>query len=149
MGYLQIIDPSEGRHLDEKTIAEIFDNPDREPAEPPRGLIEEPALADPSFLDELINIQALDPWVTTYKQFLYIYHDVISKGKFDLGWTDVVDDDPVHIYMPIQDPARAQADNLRLGGRTPEEGSNRGVAEHLQFAHLPSCLLYTSDAADE
>ena len=35
---------------------------------------------------------------------LYRYHDVISKGKFDLGWTDVVehkielnDDDPVHI----------------------------------------------------
>ena len=35
---------------------------------------------------------------------LYRYHDVISKGRFDLGWTDVVehkidltDDDPVHI----------------------------------------------------
>ena len=35
---------------------------------------------------------------------LYRYHDVISKGKFDLGWTDVVehkielnDDGPVHI----------------------------------------------------
>ena len=35
---------------------------------------------------------------------LYRYHDVISKGKFDLGWADVVEhkidltnDDPVHI----------------------------------------------------
>ena len=37
-------------------------------------------------------------------EMLYRYHDVISKGKFDLGWTDVVeheidltDDDPMHI----------------------------------------------------
>ena len=35
---------------------------------------------------------------------IHRYHDVVSKGKFDLGWTDVVehkielsDDDPVHI----------------------------------------------------
>ena len=35
---------------------------------------------------------------------LFCYHDVISKGKFDLRWTDVVelkidltDDNPVHI----------------------------------------------------
>ena len=35
---------------------------------------------------------------------LYRYHNVISKGKFALGWTDVVehkidltDDNPVHI----------------------------------------------------
>ena len=56
------------------------------------------------FLDGAINIQAPDPWVTTYRKLLYRYHDVISKGKFDLGWTDVVehkidltDEDPVHI----------------------------------------------------
>ena len=56
------------------------------------------------FLDGAINIQAPDPWATTYRKLLYRYHDVISKGKFDLGWTDVVehkidltDEDPVHI----------------------------------------------------
>ena len=41
---------------------------------------------------------------TTYREMLYRYRNVISKGKFKLGWTDVVehninlmDDDPVHI----------------------------------------------------
>ena len=40
----------------------------------------------------------------TYHQLIHRYHDVVSKGKFDLGWTDVVehkmnltDEDPVHI----------------------------------------------------
>ena len=67
MGYLQLIDPSKGRHLDETAIAEIFDNTDGEPAEPPRGLIEEPSPADLFFLDESINIQTLDPLATTYR----------------------------------------------------------------------------------
>ena len=65
-------------------------------------MMEEPSPAGPSFLDETINIQARDSWATTYRPLLYKYHDVISKRKFDLGWTDVVehkidltDDDPV------------------------------------------------------
>ena len=66
--------------------------------------IREPTKEVLTFLDESINIQAPDPWATTYREMLYRYHDVISKGKFNLGWTDVVehkielsDDDPVHI----------------------------------------------------
>ena len=47
IGYLQLIDPSEGRQLDETTIAEIFDNPEGEPAEPPRGLIAETLTCGP------------------------------------------------------------------------------------------------------
>ena len=85
MGYLQLINPSEGRQLDETTIAKIFDNPDGEPAEPPWGLIEEPSSVDLSFLNEAINIQAPDPWATTYRKLLYRYHDMISEVKFDLG----------------------------------------------------------------
>ena len=48
----------------------------------------------------------------TYRKLLYLYHDVISKGKFDMGRTDVVehkidliDDDTVHIRrfrIPLQ-----------------------------------------------
>ena len=34
MGYLQLIDPSKGRQLDDPTIAEIFNNPAKEPEEP-------------------------------------------------------------------------------------------------------------------
>ena len=67
MGYLQLIDPSKGRHLDETAIADIFDNTDGEPAEPPRGLIEEPSPADLFILDESINIQMLDPLAATYR----------------------------------------------------------------------------------
>ena len=85
-------------------MTEIFRNPAGEPEEPPRGAIQEPTKEELTFLDESINIQAPDPWGTTYREMLYRYHDVISKGKFDLGWTDVVehkinltDDDPVHI----------------------------------------------------
>ena len=85
-------------------MTEIFRNPAGEPEEPPRGAIQEPTKEELTFLDESINIQAPDPWATTYREMLYRYHDVISKGKFDLGWTDVVehkidltDDDPVHI----------------------------------------------------
>ena len=66
--------------------------------------IQEPTREELTFLDESINIQAPDPWASTYREMLYRYHDVISKGKFDLGWTDVVehkidptDDDPVYI----------------------------------------------------
>ena len=95
---------SERRQLDESILAEIFGNPAGEPEEPPRGAITEPTREELTFLDESINIQAPDPWATTYREILYRYHDVISKGKFDLGWTDVVehrieltDDDPVHI----------------------------------------------------
>ena len=61
MGYLQLIDPSEGRQLNDTTIVEIFDNPAGEPAEPPRGLVEEASPADLLFLNESINIQAPDP----------------------------------------------------------------------------------------
>ena len=104
IGYLQLIDPGKKKPLHETTLAEIFDNPDGEPEEPPRGTIQETSTEELAFLDESINIQALDPWASTYWELVYCHHDVISKGKFDLGWTDVVehkidltDDDPVHI----------------------------------------------------
>ena len=67
IGYLQLIDPSEGKQLDETTLAEIFDNPDGEPEEPPRGAIQEPSTEKLAFLDESINIQAPDPWASTYR----------------------------------------------------------------------------------
>ena len=82
---MQLIDPSEGKQLDETTLTEIFDNPDGEPEDPPRGAIQEPSTEELAFLDELINIQAPDPWAGTYRELLCRYHDVISKGKFDLA----------------------------------------------------------------
>ena len=60
IGYLQLINPSEGKQLDETTLAEMFDNPDGEPEEP-RGTIQEPSTEELAFLEESINIQAPDP----------------------------------------------------------------------------------------
>ena len=39
IGYLQLIDPSEGQQLDDSILAEIFGNPAGEPEEPPRGCL--------------------------------------------------------------------------------------------------------------
>ena len=57
IGYLKLIDPSEGKQLDETTLAEIFDNPAGEPEEPPRGAIWEPTREELTLLDESINIR--------------------------------------------------------------------------------------------
>ena len=104
IGYFQLIDPAEGKQIDDTILAEIFGNLAGEPKEPPRVAFREPTKEELTFLDESINIQAPDPWATTYREMLYRYHDVISKGKFNPGWTDVVehkidltDDNPVHI----------------------------------------------------
>ena len=55
-------------------------------------------------------------------ELLYRYHNMISKGKFNLGWTDVVEykidltnDDTEHIRQ-FMDPLMTQAEHLRLGG---------------------------------
>ena len=37
IGYMHLIDPSEGKQIDDTIIAEIFGNPAGEPEEPPRG----------------------------------------------------------------------------------------------------------------
>ena len=42
IGYFQLIDPAEGKQMDESILAEIFGNPAGEPEEPPRGAIREP-----------------------------------------------------------------------------------------------------------
>ena len=85
IGYFHLIDPAEGKQIDDTILAEIFGKPAGEPEEPPRGATREPTREELTFLDEHINIQAPDPWATTYRGMLYRYHDVISKGKFDLG----------------------------------------------------------------
>ena len=56
--------------MDDSVLAEIFGNPAGEPEEPPRGAITEPTREELSFLDEHINIQAPDPWATTYRDCL-------------------------------------------------------------------------------
>ena len=71
IGYLQLID---GKQLDETILAEIFGNPAGEPEEPPRGTIREATREELTYLDDCINIQAPDPWATTYREMLSRRH---------------------------------------------------------------------------
>ena len=81
IGYLQLIDPTEGKQLDDTILAEIFGNPAGEPEEPPRGTIREPTREELTYLDECVNIQAPDPWATTYREMLYRYHESSAKAS--------------------------------------------------------------------
>ena len=56
-----------------------------------------------AFIIENANIPAPREHLAQYMELLQDYHDVISIGKFDLGWTDALqhsiameDDDPIH-----------------------------------------------------
>ena len=66
---MQLIDPS--KELSENTIAEIFDNPDGEPEEPPRGELQAPNPEECAFLDEALNIKAPGPWAPIYRQLIH------------------------------------------------------------------------------
>ena len=106
IGYFQVLDPAEGTPLNDSTIAEIFDNPAAEPDEPHKGAASPPSADELQFLNESLDIQAPAPWDSAYRELLLNYHDVVSKGKFDLGFTDVIehkiemqDDHPVYIHQ--------------------------------------------------
>ena len=150
---MQLIDPSEGKELSEATIAEIFDNPGGEPEEPPRGELTAPTPEESAFLDETLNIKAPEPWAATYRQLIHRYHDVVSKGKFDLGWTDVVehkidltDEDPVHIRqfrIPLEHRQTIYdwVDELLKKGAIEV---SRSTYNSPIFLVPKPCLLYTS-----
>ena len=72
IGYFQLIDPAEGKQMDDSILTEIFGNPAGEPEEPPRGAIREPTKEELTFLDEHINIQAPDPWATTSVSYTHL-----------------------------------------------------------------------------
>ena len=61
-----------------------------------------PSQADQYFICQNVAIAAPDTYKEQYISLLTKYHDVISKGKFDLGWTVSIQHkmphkDPVHI----------------------------------------------------
>ena len=86
-------------------IEALFDSFASEPKEkggeyvPPKMTIEEK-----DFLTSKVNIAAPSEWKAKYMDIIVAFHDVCSKGKFDLGRTDVIEhkvsmktEEPIHI----------------------------------------------------
>ena len=87
----------------DKLLCEIFGKCTTEPEEPKQGRLSEPDATKEAFLRVNAVIPATRERQTQYMELLLDYHDVISIGKFDLGWTDALqqsinmeDEDPVH-----------------------------------------------------
>jgi len=101
VGYFEFLDESQTRDIDELFVDEICSiRSAAKPSGPPPA----PTPADHDFIRENVVIAAPDAYKEQYIDLLLKYHDVISKGKFDLGWTDAIqhkiemtDDDPIHI----------------------------------------------------
>ena len=92
--------------------------------------------------DQALAIKAPAPWAQSYKELLINYHDVISKGKFDLGFTDVVehkidmrDDDPVHIRQ-FRIPLEHRQTIYDWVDELLKKGAIE-VSQHIQLPHLP------------
>jgi len=89
----------------EESIDAIFSDFSREPKEPYTGPAREPLTdKDRQFIEDNLKIKAPTDFYERYKDLCYKYHDVFSKSKFDLGWTDVVEhkvnmknEDPIHV----------------------------------------------------
>ena len=91
------------RPLDEITIASLFGSMKPDKADPPRGEIRELSEEDWQELKGKLHIAAVPEKRQAYESLLRKYHDVCSKDKFDLGFSDVVEhkivmrnNEPVH-----------------------------------------------------
>jgi hypothetical protein len=58
--------------------------------------------------------EAPDKYKEQYIEHLTHYHDIVSKGKLDLCWTDVVQHKMTTPYQAIQHHSGTQAANLMV-----------------------------------
>ena len=93
----------EARPLDEECIASIFGQIGVDPKPPKHGLVTKLSDADRAKLVERIRLDAPTEWKQQYLELILRYHDVLSRDKFDLGWTEVIqhrinmkDQSPIH-----------------------------------------------------
>ena len=93
----------EARPLDEECIASIFGQIGIDPKPPKHGLITKLNETDRTKLVERIRLEAPAEWKQQYLDLILRYHDVLSRNKFDLGWTEVIqhrinmkDQTPIH-----------------------------------------------------
>ena len=89
--------------MQDRHLCEMFGTGTTEPQEPSPGRLTEPDGTKAAFITQNANIPAPREHLAQYMELLQDYHDVISIGKFDLGWTDALqhsiameDDNPIH-----------------------------------------------------
>ena len=75
-----------------------------DPKEPKRGCIRSMTPAEQAKLLNEVNLKAPQEFTQRYKRLICDYNDVLSKDKFDLGHTDIIehkiklqDETPVHV----------------------------------------------------
>lgn len=76
--------------LTEEFIESMFGDIGKEPKEPTAGKTKDIKEDDKKELIAKFKIEATGEWRQKYIDLLLRYHDTISRSKFDLGWTDVI-----------------------------------------------------------
>ena len=66
------------------------------------------------FLLSHFNVSAPSEWKARYMDLVVKYHDVCSKGKFDLGRTDVIEH---KVCMKIEEPIHTRQFRIPLEHR--------------------------------
>jgi transposase InsO family protein len=90
--------------LNEETVNAVFGNIGEEPKEPKQGESEERITPEERrTLEQRVQVRAQGEFRARYLRLIMQYHDVCSKTKFDLGFTDVIkhsirmeNDVPIH-----------------------------------------------------
>ena len=76
--------------LPEASLDEVFSDFSREPKDPKVGPLSVPLSEEERrFLSKNLSIKAPMEFLHRYQQFIFDYHDVCSKSKFDIGRTNV------------------------------------------------------------
>ena len=93
----------EMKPLNDATLASVFGHMKPDKPDPPRGALTRPTPAEKAELLRRLQIKAGAAARPIYEDLFVDYHDVCSKDKFDLGFSDVIehkivmkDEDPVH-----------------------------------------------------
>jgi hypothetical protein len=77
--------------LNEETLASIFGQIGVDPQPPKRGRVKTLNETDKDMLLKRLNVEAPAESKQAYLNLLMDYHDVCSKDKYDLGWTNVIE----------------------------------------------------------
>ena len=90
------------------------------------------------FLLSQLNVSAPVEWKAKYIDLIVKYHDVCSKGKFDLGCIDVIEH---KVTMKTEEPIHARQFRIPLEHRQTiydwvDELLKKGAIEAVSYTHL-------------
>jgi hypothetical protein len=126
--------------LNDESVNTIFGNIGKVPKDPKWG--EGPPLEqkEKKVLKERLQVLAEEQWRQQYVDLMLRYHDLLSKDKFDLGCTDVIEHS---IVMEDKQPVHQR--RVRVRGQAAQVGSNRGQPLTVQL----SSVLRSEEAATQ